>query len=164
MEQSILDMGSPKGKRLWHALQEWGHFWLNLEHWADWQVTQCLRKLQLEHCELFGTLSLLWIWYLIITFMLSLIDKLKNKVYLFLNFMGENLRSKKLWKGWQSDGYQFLLPLIHEQVGNHIDVSTGKWTALDSGIGGGIDSYFEYLVKGSIMFDIPELLEHFRGI
>lgn len=53
--------------------------------------------------------------------------------------------------------------LFDWQVGNHIDVATGKWTALDSGIGGGIDSYFEYLVKGAIMFDIPELLEHFRG-
>ncbi|KAK7480421.1 hypothetical protein BaRGS_00028340 [Batillaria attramentaria] len=47
-------------------------------------------------------------------------------------------------------------------VGNHIDVITGKWTALDSGIGGGVDSYFEYLVKGAIMFNIPELLEMFR--
>ncbi|KAK6191386.1 hypothetical protein SNE40_003090 [Patella caerulea] len=47
-------------------------------------------------------------------------------------------------------------------IGNHIDVATGKWTALDSGIGGGVDSYFEYLVKGSIMFNIPELLEMFR--
>ncbi|OWF51949.1 ER degradation-enhancing alpha-mannosidase-like protein 2 [Mizuhopecten yessoensis] len=47
-------------------------------------------------------------------------------------------------------------------VGNHVDVNTGKWTALDSGIGGGIDSYFEYLVKGGIMFEIPELLQMFH--
>ncbi|KAL8614190.1 ER degradation-enhancing alpha-mannosidase-like protein 2 [Nucella lapillus] len=47
-------------------------------------------------------------------------------------------------------------------LGNHVDVATGKWTALDSGIGGGVDSYFEYLVKGSFMFNIPELLEMFR--
>ncbi|XP_041366151.1 ER degradation-enhancing alpha-mannosidase-like protein 2 [Gigantopelta aegis] len=47
-------------------------------------------------------------------------------------------------------------------VGNHVDVSDGKWTALDSGVGGGIDSYFEYLVKGSIMFQIPELLQMYR--
>ncbi|CAL1535448.1 unnamed protein product [Lymnaea stagnalis] len=47
-------------------------------------------------------------------------------------------------------------------LGNHIDVSNGKWTAMDSGIGGGIDSYFEYLVKGAIMFNIPELLHMFR--
>jgi mannosidase alpha-like ER degradation enhancer 2 len=36
-----------------------------------------------------------------------------------------------------------------------VDVSTGKWTAVDFGIGGGVDSYFEYLVKGGIMFNIP---------
>ncbi|ESP04685.1 hypothetical protein LOTGIDRAFT_223717 [Lottia gigantea] len=48
-------------------------------------------------------------------------------------------------------------------IGNHVDVATGKWIALDSGIGGGIDSYFEYLVKGSVMFNIPELQEMFRG-
>ena len=53
--------------------------------------------------------------------------------------------------------------LFVEQLGNHIDVATGKWTALDSGIGGGMDSYFEYLVKGSFMLNIPELLEMFRG-
>ncbi|XP_053384353.1 ER degradation-enhancing alpha-mannosidase-like protein 2 isoform X2 [Mercenaria mercenaria] len=47
-------------------------------------------------------------------------------------------------------------------VGNHIDVATGKWTALDSGIGGGVDSYFEYLVKGSIMFQNTELLDMYN--
>ncbi|RUS81987.1 hypothetical protein EGW08_010256 [Elysia chlorotica] len=47
-------------------------------------------------------------------------------------------------------------------LGNHIDVSTGKWTAMDSGIGGGVDSYFEYLVKGAIMFNVPEFLHMFR--
>jgi ER degradation enhancer, mannosidase alpha-like 2 len=33
-------------------------------------------------------------------------------------------------------------------LGNHIDVMTGRWTAQDAGIGGGVDSYYEYLVKG----------------
>ncbi|XP_052067017.1 ER degradation-enhancing alpha-mannosidase-like protein 2 [Mytilus californianus] len=47
-------------------------------------------------------------------------------------------------------------------VGNHVDVKTGKWTAVDFGIGGGIDSYFEYLVKGGIMFNIPELVDMFH--
>ncbi|CAG5136354.1 unnamed protein product [Candidula unifasciata] len=50
---------------------------------------------------------------------------------------------RSLWK------YRSPLGLL----GNHIDVGTGKWTAQDSGIGGGIDSYFEYLVKGAIMFN-----------
>ncbi|XP_037936463.1 ER degradation-enhancing alpha-mannosidase-like protein 2 [Teleopsis dalmanni] len=47
-------------------------------------------------------------------------------------------------------------------VGNHIDVLTGRWTALDSGIGAGVDSLFEYLVKGAIMLNRPELLEMFH--
>ncbi|XP_063911946.1 ER degradation-enhancing alpha-mannosidase-like protein 2 [Zophobas morio] len=46
--------------------------------------------------------------------------------------------------------------------GNHIDVETGRWTYQDSGIGSGIDSYFEYLVKGSILLQRPELLEIFH--
>ncbi|XP_011198910.2 ER degradation-enhancing alpha-mannosidase-like protein 2 [Bactrocera dorsalis] len=46
--------------------------------------------------------------------------------------------------------------------GNHIDVQTGRWTALDSGIGAGVDSFFEYLVKGSIMLNRPELMEMFH--
>ncbi|XP_015930043.1 ER degradation-enhancing alpha-mannosidase-like protein 2 [Parasteatoda tepidariorum] len=47
-------------------------------------------------------------------------------------------------------------------VGNHINVQDGKWTALDSGIGGGVDSYFEYLVKGAILFQEPKYLKMFR--
>lgn len=46
-------------------------------------------------------------------------------------------------------------------VGNHIDVMTGMWTAQDSGIGAGIDSYFEYLVKGALLFNKPELMSMF---
>lgn len=32
-------------------------------------------------------------------------------------------------------------------VGDGIDVNTGRWTATDSHVGGGIDSYYEYLLK-----------------
>lgn len=67
--------------------------------------------------------------------------------------------------------------------GNHIDVQTGRWTGefnedvlvisflfvilfyilgVDSGIGAGVDSYYEYLVKGAIMLNRPELLEIFN--
>ncbi|KAH8384969.1 hypothetical protein KR093_003492, partial [Drosophila rubida] len=45
--------------------------------------------------------------------------------------------------------------------GNHIDVQSGRWTALDSGIGAGVDSLFEYLVKGAILLNRPELLDLF---
>lgn len=45
--------------------------------------------------------------------------------------------------------------------GNHIDTDSGRWTAQDAGIGSGVDSYFEYLVKGSILLQRPELMEMF---
>ncbi|KAL1427586.1 hypothetical protein MTO96_017285 [Rhipicephalus appendiculatus] len=47
-------------------------------------------------------------------------------------------------------------------VGNHIDVQLGIWTATDSGIGAGVDSYYEYLVKGAIMLQRPELMRMFK--
>lgn len=47
-------------------------------------------------------------------------------------------------------------------VGNHIDVLTGHWTAQDSGIGAGVDSYFEYLAKGTLLFQDPLLASIFR--
>ncbi|KAF0293831.1 ER degradation-enhancing alpha-mannosidase-like protein 2 [Amphibalanus amphitrite] len=46
--------------------------------------------------------------------------------------------------------------------GNHINVLTGKWTALDAGIGAGVDSYYEYLVKGSQLLQRPELAAMFE--
>lgn len=44
-------------------------------------------------------------------------------------------------------------------VGTEIDVKSGKWILKDSNIGGGIDSYYEYLLKGSLLFDDPDLKE-----
>jgi ER degradation enhancer, mannosidase alpha-like 2 len=38
-------------------------------------------------------------------------------------------------------------------VGSSINVKTGEWTDPVSHIGGGIDSYYEYLLKASILFD-----------
>ncbi|XP_031630345.1 ER degradation-enhancing alpha-mannosidase-like protein 2 isoform X2 [Contarinia nasturtii] len=46
--------------------------------------------------------------------------------------------------------------------GNHIDVQTGRWTGVDSGIGAGVDSFYEYLVKGAIMLNRPELMDIFK--
>ena len=37
-------------------------------------------------------------------------------------------------------------------VGEEIDVETGAWTSAASHVGGGIDSYYEYLLKGSLLF------------
>jgi len=38
-------------------------------------------------------------------------------------------------------------------VGDGIDVDSGKWTSPASHIGGGIDSYYEYLLKCSLLFE-----------
>lgn len=59
---------------------------------------------------------------------------------------------RALWKARTSIGL----------VGNHIDVQLGIWTATDSGIGAGVDSYYEYLVKGAIMLQKPELMHMFK--
>jgi ER degradation enhancer, mannosidase alpha-like 2 len=37
-------------------------------------------------------------------------------------------------------------------VGENINVETGKWTNTDSHVGSGIDSYYEYLLKCSVLF------------
>ena len=42
-------------------------------------------------------------------------------------------------------------------LGNHIDVQKGRWTAVEAGIGAGVDSFYEYLVKGSSLLGRPEL-------
>ncbi|XP_073415518.1 ER degradation-enhancing alpha-mannosidase-like protein 2 isoform X2 [Dendrobates tinctorius] len=46
-------------------------------------------------------------------------------------------------------------------VGNHIDVMTSKWVAQDAGIGAGVDSYFEYLVKGAILLQDEKMMSMF---
>jgi len=46
--------------------------------------------------------------------------------------------------------------------GNHIDVQSGKWTATDAGIGAGVDSFYEYLVKGAALLQKPELMQMFK--
>ena len=42
-------------------------------------------------------------------------------------------------------------------VGEEIDVETGEWTSNASHVGGGIDSYYEYLLKGARLFGDPDL-------
>ncbi|XP_066974398.1 ER degradation-enhancing alpha-mannosidase-like protein 1 isoform X2 [Macrobrachium rosenbergii] len=41
-------------------------------------------------------------------------------------------------------------------LGNVVDVNTGKWMGELSGVGAGLDSYFEYLLKSYILFGDPE--------
>jgi Glycosyl hydrolase family 47 len=48
-------------------------------------------------------------------------------------------------------------------VGEEIDVETGKWTSSTSHVGGGIDSYYEYLLKSAILFDDKGCLAMWRS-
>jgi hypothetical protein len=47
-------------------------------------------------------------------------------------------------------------------VGSEIDVESGRWTDPTSHVGGGIDSYYEYLLKSAILFSDPELAQMWR--
>jgi len=42
-------------------------------------------------------------------------------------------------------------------VGSSINVNSGRWVDTESHIGGGIDSYYEYLLKGSLLFGDAQL-------
>ncbi len=42
-------------------------------------------------------------------------------------------------------------------VGTWIDVNTGRWTDRDSHVSGAIDSFYEYLLKGSLLFGDADL-------
>ncbi|MGE5242870.1 MAG: glycoside hydrolase family 47 protein [Betaproteobacteria bacterium] len=48
-------------------------------------------------------------------------------------------------------------------VGDGIDVNTGLWTATDSHVGGGIDSYYEYLVKCDVLFEDQDCAAMWRS-
>lgn len=48
-------------------------------------------------------------------------------------------------------------------VGNRIDVKTGRWTGTDSSISGGIDSYYEYQLKCSVLFEDPDCARMWRS-
>ncbi|PFX25112.1 ER degradation-enhancing alpha-mannosidase-like protein 1 [Stylophora pistillata] len=49
-------------------------------------------------------------------------------------------------------------------LGNPINVETGEWTGKMSGLGAGLDSFYEYLLKGYIMFGETEDLKRFNDI
>lgn len=47
-------------------------------------------------------------------------------------------------------------------VGTVINVNTGEWKNTESQIGARIDSYYEYLLKGAIMFGDPDLMRAWK--
>jgi glycosyl hydrolase family 47 len=48
-------------------------------------------------------------------------------------------------------------------VGDEIDIETGEWATRDSHVGGGIDSYYEYLLKCSRLFGDKDCEEMWRA-
>ena len=47
-------------------------------------------------------------------------------------------------------------------VGSVINVQTGSWVKKEAGIGGGIDSYYEYLAKAYLLLGEPKYLERWN--
>lgn len=47
-------------------------------------------------------------------------------------------------------------------VGEEIDVESGQWISPNSHVGGGIDSYYEYLLKGWLLFGDADCLRMYR--
>ncbi|KAL5110931.1 ER degradation-enhancing alpha-mannosidase-like protein 1 [Taenia crassiceps] len=47
-------------------------------------------------------------------------------------------------------------------LGTDINIHTGEWINSMSGVGAGQDSFYEYLLKGGILFDDPELIQMFE--
>jgi ER degradation enhancer, mannosidase alpha-like 1 len=47
-------------------------------------------------------------------------------------------------------------------LGNSFNIQSLQWTSLDSGIGSGIDSFYEYLIKSFVYFSDYDLYERFK--
>ena len=67
---------------------------------------------------------------------------------------------------WTFKTIEDLLPLPRHRetdlVGTVINVESGEWQRRDSGIGAGIDSYYEYLFKGYILLSDEDYLDRFN--
>nr|XP_019608827.1 PREDICTED: ER degradation-enhancing alpha-mannosidase-like protein 1 [Rhinolophus sinicus] len=49
-------------------------------------------------------------------------------------------------------------------LGNVVDIQTGHWVGKQSGLGAGLDSFYEYLLKSYILFGEKEDLEMFNAV
>ena len=52
----------------------------------------------------------------------------------------------------------------HNLVGTTINIHNGEWTRADSGVGAGIDSYYEYCLKSYVLFGHHEYLHRFEKV
>lgn len=48
-------------------------------------------------------------------------------------------------------------------AGNVVNIQTGDWVGKQSGLGAGLDSFYEYLLKSYILFGEKEDLEMFNA-
>lgn len=48
-------------------------------------------------------------------------------------------------------------------AGNVVDIQTGRWVGKQSGLGAGLDSFYEYLLKSYILFGEEGDLEMFNA-
>jgi len=46
-------------------------------------------------------------------------------------------------------------------LGNHINIINGQWTHRDAGIGANVDSIYEYMFKGYVLFGLDKLFDMF---
>jgi mannosidase alpha-like ER degradation enhancer 2 len=49
-------------------------------------------------------------------------------------------------------------------LGNHINIMTGAWTHTDAGVGAGVDSIYEYMIKGYVLLGDRDYLRMFRAL
>lgn len=49
-------------------------------------------------------------------------------------------------------------------MGTVLNVHSGDWVRRESGIGAGIDSYYEYCLKAYILLGDPSYLERFNKV
>ncbi len=54
--------------------------------------------------------------------------------------------------------------MLHCVTGNEINIHSGQWTGRMSGIGAGVDSFYEYLLKSYVLFGEQEDLEMFKDM
>lgn len=45
-----------------------------------------------------------------------------------------------------------------------VNIQTGQWSGVTNGLGAGLDSYYEYLLKSFILFGNQADLDHFKVV
>lgn len=55
------------------------------------------------------------------------------------------------------------MPCLIVSAGNVVNIQTGHWVGKQSGLGAGLDSFYEYLLKSYILFGEKEDLEMFNA-